>query len=69
MVCQVGTIREIHRRLTQEGYLVSECALRRWIKEGKLPAVHTGSKALISYSKVLEILEGNPSNSLTVAMD
>lgn len=67
MVCQVGTIREIHRRLMQEGYRVSECALRRWIKEGKLPAVHTGNKALISYNKVLEILEGIPSATLAAA--
>lgn len=68
MVCQVGTIREIHRRLVQEGYQVSECALRRWIKEGKLPAVRTGNKALISYNKVLEILEGVSSTVLTAAI-
>jgi len=57
MVCQVGTIREIHRRLVQEGYQISECALRRWVKQGFLPAVYSGTKALISYDRVLEVLK------------
>lgn len=64
MVCKVGTIRQIHQRLVREGYQVSECALRRWIKEGILPAVYSGSKALISYHNVLEILTGPPSAAL-----
>ena len=68
MDCQVGTIREVHHRLMQEGYRVSECSLRRWVKEGKLPAIHTGNKALISYNKVLEILEGISSTTLTAAI-
>lgn len=58
--CKVGTIREIHRRLIREGYQISECALRRWIKQGLLPAIYSGTKALISYERVLEILEGEP---------
>lgn len=60
MVCQVGTIREIHRRLMQEGYQVSECALRRWVKQGILPATYSGSKALISYERVIELLNAVP---------
>lgn len=61
MNCKVGTIRQVHGRLTQEGYQISECALRKWIKEGRLPAVYTGNKALISFEKVVELLEGVPS--------
>lgn len=57
MVCKVGTIRQVHQRLVQEGYQISECALRKWIKEGKLPAIYSGNKALISYDRVLEALE------------
>ncbi len=60
MNCNVGTIRQIHQQLLQNGYHVSECALRRWVKEGLLPAVYAGNKALISYNHVLEILEGTP---------
>ena len=58
MPCKVGTIRQIHQRLIQEGYRVSECALRRWVKDGQLPAIRTGNKALISYDRVLEVLKG-----------
>ncbi len=56
MNCKVGTIRQIHQRLVQEGYQVSKYALRKWIKNGLLPAVFSGSKALISYDRVLELL-------------
>lgn len=61
MTCQVGTIRQIHQRLNDEGFLISEYALRQWVKTGKLSAVFVGTKALISYTNVLEILgNGTP---------
>ncbi|MBR2132560.1 MAG: hypothetical protein IJ955_08535 [Oscillospiraceae bacterium] len=56
MEYKVGTIRQIHRRLVQEGYGVSEYALRQWVKMGELPAVYAGNKALISYDNVLTLL-------------
>ena len=56
MPCEVGTVREIRKRLVGEGYHVTEHALRTWIKTGKLTAVYAGRKALISYSKVLSLL-------------
>ena len=59
MPCQVGTIRQIHRRLNDEGFLVSEYTLRQWIKAGILPAVFVGNKALISFANVIDILNGN----------
>ena len=62
MPCQVGTIRQIHRRLNDEGFLVSECTLRQWVKTGVLPAVFAGNKALISFSNVLDILNNKASN-------
>ena len=55
---QVGTVREIHKRLLEEGYRVGQSALRAWIKQGILPAVHVGNKALISYSGVVALLMG-----------
>ena len=66
MECKVGTIRDIHRRLNDEGYRISEHALRMWIKRGELPAVYSGSKALISYANVLELL-GNKTGISTPA--
>lgn len=56
MPCKVGTVREIHKRLVCEGYHISEYTLRLWIKKGKLSAVYSGRKALISYSNVLTLL-------------
>lgn len=44
--CEVGTIPQIHSRLLQEGFHVSEYALRIWVKQGLLPAVFTGNRAL-----------------------
>ena len=58
MECKVGTIRDIHKRLNDEGYHISESALRLWVKKGILPAAYSGKKALISYANVLELLVG-----------
>ena len=57
--CKVGSIRQIHQRLLDAGYNVSEYTLRIWVKNGTLRAVHTGTKALISFDNVVALLEGN----------
>ena len=56
---EVGTIREVQQRLSNEGFHISTYALRQWIKTGTLPAIYTGSKALISYASVLNLLSNN----------
>ncbi len=61
--CKVGTIRQVHRQLLDNGYQVSECALRKWVKQGILPAVYSGSKALISYDRVIEFLDTSPTGA------
>lgn len=62
--CQVGTIRKVHQRLLDEGFLISEYTLRQWVKTGILPAVFVGNKALISFSNVTAILSHDlPLNS------
>ncbi len=63
MPYKVATIRQIHRQLLNNGYQVSECALRKWVKQGILPAVYSGSKALISYDRVIEFLDTSPSGA------
>lgn len=40
--------------------MVSEHALRIWVKTGVLPAVYSGNKALISYSNVLNLVNASP---------
>lgn len=58
MECEVGTIRQIHRRLRQEGCYIGEGTLRVWVKDGTLPAIPVGNRALISYENVRTILRG-----------
>lgn len=62
MKCRTGSIREIQRQLVSDGIRVSEYALRQWTKSGLLPVVYSGNKALISYDKVLSILDIPVSN-------
>lgn len=58
---ETGTIREVHRYLTNNGYHVSEHGLRRWVKLGLIPAAYSGSTAYISVSSVLRLLgNGTP---------
>lgn len=55
------TIREIART-----GLLSEHALRLLLKEGKLPAIYVGNKALVNYDKLCEQLHNlDPENALT----
>lgn len=56
MDCKVGSVRQIHRRLVENGYYVSEYALRSWVRNGDIPAKYSGKKALILYSDVLTFL-------------
>ena len=63
MPCEVGSIREIHERLIQEGYRISQYTLRIWVKQGKLPVVYTGTKALLAYDKVILLLKGSTPTS------
>lgn len=68
MVYNVGTVQQIVQRLHSDGYHVSEYALRRWIKDGVIPSVHTGKKFLITYDRVLDYLKAGtiaPANSTT----
>lgn len=60
-VFETGTIRQVHRYLTDTGYHVSEYAIRRWVKDGTIPAAYSGSTAYISVSNVRRILDsGTP---------
>lgn len=54
---KVGTFKQIHEQLVSNGYNVSEYRLRIWVKQGVLPAVHIGVKSLISYQRVLDLLD------------
>lgn len=58
---ETGTIRQVHRYLVSEGRNVSEYAIRRWVKQGLIPAAYSGSTAYISVANVQRILDnGTP---------
>lgn len=58
-----GTIRQVHRYLVGIGYHVSEYAIRRWVKQGMIPAAYSGSTAYISVANVRRILDnGTPAS-------
>lgn len=56
---QFGSIREIHKALVADGVLLSEYALREWVKKGLIPAVYSGKKAYVRYDNVVAFLNGN----------
>lgn len=55
-IYKAGTIRQTIRQLQQDGYQVSEYALRRWVREGIIPSVCSGAKRFITYANVVEYL-------------
>ena len=56
---QFGSIYDIYQRLQEEGYLISETALRNWVKVGCIHAFYHGKKALILYDDVLAYIKGD----------
>lgn len=58
---ETGTIRQVHRHLASTGYNVSEYAIRRWIKQGIIPAAYSGSTAYVSVSNVRRVLDNGTS--------
>jgi len=55
---QVATINKTLERARSEGLGIPETALRRWVKEGQVPAVYVGNKALIYWPTLLNFLSG-----------
>ena len=43
----VATINQTVARARDEGLGIPETALRRWVRDGSVPAVYAGKKALI----------------------
>lgn len=55
-LCNIVTVREAVQRCDADGLQVSESALRRWIKTGKLPVRKVGNKSLIFYPALCDFL-------------
>lgn len=62
-----GTIRQTLQRLREEGYFISENALRIWVKSGLIPANYCGMRAYLYYPNVINFLQqGNTSPNADV---
>lgn len=58
MKYMTNSIRQTLVALRDEGIIVSENALRTWVKNGDIPAVYSGVKAYLWYPNVLAFLQG-----------
>ena len=56
MLCTIGSINQIHKRLNENGYAISKCLLRQLVASNQLPAIKSGNKVLINYDSVVELL-------------
>ena len=56
MICTIGSINQIHKRLNENGFAVSKRFLRQLVDSGQLPVMKTGNKALLNYDSVVELL-------------
>ena len=54
----IMTINEAVRRSKTEGIPIAETALRRWVKDGTLPATYAGRKALVYWPNLVRLLCG-----------
>ena len=55
-MADVLTIRQAVGRAKEEGYPVSEYALRAWIHSNQIPTVQAGNRALLYYPNLLRFL-------------
>ena len=70
MTVDVLTIRAAVVRAKEEGLPVSEYTLRGWIKVGRIPVAHAGSRALVYYPNIVKYLQtGDPIQPPPVAAD
>lgn len=53
---QVNTIPAELRRCREEGYHISEQALRGWIRQGLIPCVKIGTRSLVLHDNVIAFL-------------
>lgn len=56
MLCTIGSINQIHKRLNENGYAISRRFLRQLVESGQLPVMKSGNKALVNYDSVVELL-------------
>lgn len=56
MLCNIGSINQVHKRLNEDGYLISLRMLRKMAADGTLPFIKSGNKMLVNYDTVVQLL-------------
>lgn len=56
-VPRMRTLPKCHQELNDMGIPIPMHALRMWVKQGKIPAVYAGKKALVNMDAVIDYLE------------
>ena len=51
------SIHQTAERCKAEGIPLPEKAIRRFVRDGSLPAIHTGTKALIYFPNVIDFIK------------
>lgn len=59
---KLDTISNTHKRLRENGYMVSECTVRGWVRSGLLASIRCGRKSLIFYDKTVQLIESGKLN-------
>ena len=54
---RMRTLPQLHKELNEMGIPISMNALRVWVKQGKIPAVYCGKKAIVNMDAVIDFLE------------
>ena len=54
---ELSGIKETCQRLKADGMPVPESALRRWVKEGLIPAMMSGKRIFLFYPNVVQALQ------------
>ena len=57
---KLDTIKNTLDRLRAEGYMISEAALRGWVRSGEIRRIPQGRKSLIYFTDVVDFLENYP---------
>ena len=69
-MADVLTIRAAVTRAKEEGLPVSEYTLRAWIKNGRVPVVYAGTRALVYFPNIVNYLQtGDSIQPPPVAVD
>lgn len=61
-MADVLSINETLKRARAEGIPLPETALRRWVKNGEIPAVYAGRKCLLFWPNVVRFVCGGMNN-------